>query len=330
MIPLRVLSRLMPKLMGLYSQLPVEVALRLGWRVLEGGGEEVPEFPKRESNVSETMGLGISMAIRYAKRLIPSLDVVAAKRDLLELLNRVQFMLHPQSVNSGVRKSKTGSKAALAAGVAPSFSGFDWFTATVFILNEGSLDKSLEFLHLFKNFSASCFVWPARGAYYSVLSLREKQSGGDVSVNDLIPLSYSCCSFLVELILEAELPHIFSAFTLSGCTPSQMSTRWLRECFWNVLDFPEIATYLTHTLVLGPDYSIYYCIAVLRHLSRAILLSTRMGELIAFLNDAAQVGEVLKSFRVDTRVVEYMKGLEGRYRGMVFEDMGRVVAGTRV
>ncbi|KAI9340897.1 broad-minded protein-domain-containing protein [Obelidium mucronatum] len=314
MMPLRIMNQTIQKLLSMYSSLPLEKAGKLGWTLIMDYSDELPDFPKHlDLNASAAVDLGISMVVRYAKRLLPADRTLNSKRDIIDLLRRVNFLLDPTiHQHSG----KVGKQSKPSVSNSMRFTGFDWFTATMFIMNECSIENTLSFLQQFKCFSASCLLWPVRGLHRC---LQSKQISMDF--NNTIPLSYSCSSYFVELMLEEELPHIFSAFTLSGCTPSQLSNRWIRECFWNVLDFPEIANYIFNTIAFGVDYQVYYCISVLRHLERQILNSTRMGGLIMFLNDGAKVGDALKGFRVDVKVLEYMKELEGRYREVIFSDL---------
>ncbi|ORY51889.1 hypothetical protein BCR33DRAFT_712091 [Rhizoclosmatium globosum] len=310
-IPFHIVSQLMDYMLKLYSAITPSVASECGWKLIEEGIDDQLDYPKHlDFKIPDWMDLGISMVIRYAKSLLPEIEVSTARRELTILLQRVQVLLKPSLVQKSAKSKSKTSVAHIP------FVGFDWFACTVFILKECSSSKSFVFLHQFKSFSASFVLWPARAFYSSPPTAKDQNN-----ITEDIPFSYSSSSFFVELILEAELPHIFSAFTLSGCTPSQISSRWIRECFWNVLDFPEIANYICNTLVFGVDYQVYYCIALFRHLDRAILHSTRIGELIAFLNDASRVGPILQEFRVDAEVLGYMKKLEEKYRILIFSEI---------
>lgn len=93
-----------------------------------------------------------------------------------------------------------------------SFGGFDWFVSTIFILVDGEPSKAEAFLSVFVDTMAAMYLWPQRSLMSSLLK----------TDRDEIPLLYSTSCHLVELIIEAELPNVFSAFTLSGCTPSQV------------------------------------------------------------------------------------------------------------
>ncbi|KAJ3052354.1 hypothetical protein HK097_006475 [Rhizophlyctis rosea] len=164
------------------------------------------------------------------------------------------------------------------------FEGFDWFLSTIFILLDADSSATLEFLRAF---------------FKSMPSIH-----------------------LVEAIVETELPEVFSAFTLSGCTPSQICQRWIREVFWNVLPFREIANYVLLALAFGMDYMVYFCIALLRHASPRMMLATREQELILFLNEARYgLGE---GFATRDHV-SFMQSLEVKYRVMVMTEMKTAV-----
>ncbi|KAJ3111858.1 hypothetical protein HDU96_005284 [Phlyctochytrium bullatum] len=146
----------------------------------------------------------------------------------------------------------------------------------------------------------------------SLCAASEKRGG--------IPLLYSCSSYMIEAILGEEFPILFSAFTLSGCTPSQITQRWMRECFWNVLDFPEIINYFTFNLVAGIDYHIYFCIALLKHLERPILAAAREGKLITYLYEPGEHVKDVATFESDMYTT-FMKRLEDKYRDTIYEEM---------
>ena len=89
---------------------------------------------------------------------------------------------------------------------------------------------------------------------------------------------------LVCTILISEVPLVYSAFRMSGYMPSQVSyyiasallatamcistkythciiifqicQHWVRQCFWNFLDWPEVCLYLTTCTLLGADYQV--------------------------------------------------------------------------
>ncbi|EDL92914.1 rCG21950, isoform CRA_a [Rattus norvegicus] len=125
-------------------------------------------------------------------------------------------------------------------------------------------------------------------------------------------------AYYIEMLLKAEVPLVFSAFHMSGFAPSQICLQWITQCFWNYLDWIEICHYIATCVVLGPDYQVYICIAILKHLQRDILHHTQTQDLQVFLKE-----EALHGFRV-SNYFEYMETLEQNYRPVLLRDMRSV------
>lgn len=70
---------------------------------------------------------------------------------------------------------------------------------------------------------------------------------------------------------------------LPAVLPPQMCLHWLAQCFWNYLDWPEVCHYLCTCVLMGPDYQVYLCVAVFKHLQPDILQQTQTQELQLFL-----------------------------------------------
>lgn len=271
--------------------------------------------------------LGISLVVDYIVRFSPELSREDVRQKLAQTLAKSHALLQTQR-----RPQLSGSVTH--------FEGFDWFLSTIFVLLAGDPSATIDFVRTFLNFMPSMYIWSQR-------SLRSTLLSND---RDSIPLCYSTCSHLVEAIVETELPEVFSAFTLSGCTPSQVRKitklvrssyatyfpdlymrplrkkkicqRWIREVFWNVLPFREIANYVLLTLAFGTDYVVYFCIALLRHASPRMMLATREQELIFFLNEARfGLGE---GFATRDHF-SFMQSLEVKYRTMVMVEMRTAV-----
>ncbi|XP_040525056.1 protein broad-minded isoform X3 [Gallus gallus] len=129
---------------------------------------------------------------------------------------------------------------------------------------------------------------------------------------------YFCTAHYIEMLLKAELPLVFSAFHMSGFTPSQICLQWITQCFWNYMDWSEICHYIATCIFLGPDYQVYMCISVFRHLQQDILKHTEAQDLQVFLKE-----EALHGFRV-TDYLEYMESLELIYRPVLLKDMRNI------
>lgn len=63
----------------------------------------------------------------------------------------------------------------------------------------------------------------------------------------------------------------------------QICQLWTRQCFWNYLDWPEICHYVTICILLGVDYQVYMCVAILKHMQRDILYHQQQQDLVIFL-----------------------------------------------
>ncbi|XP_055391021.1 protein broad-minded isoform X2 [Bubalus kerabau] len=94
--------------------------------------------------------------------------------------------------------------------------------------------------------------------------------------------------------------------------------QWITQCFWNYLDWIEICHYIATCVFLGPDYQVYICIAIFKHLQQDILQHTQTQDLQVFLKE-----EALHGFRVSD-YFEYMEILEQNYRPVLLRDMRNI------
>lgn len=63
----------------------------------------------------------------------------------------------------------------------------------------------------------------------------------------------------------------------------QICCHWLRQCFWNYLDWVDICHYLCVVMVMGVDYQVYVCVAILRYLQSEISRHMQDQDLVVFL-----------------------------------------------
>uniref|UniRef100_A0A671V5W7 Protein broad-minded n=1 Tax=Sparus aurata TaxID=8175 RepID=A0A671V5W7_SPAAU len=187
------------------------------------------------------------------------------------------------------------------------YPGHDWLASTVFLIMAGDMERSLSLLLNLSSQLTSAFIWPARIHASVHVPVEIAESG--------IPPIYWCTAHYVEMLLKAEVPLVHSAFRISGFTPSQMCLHWLTQCFWNYLDWTEICHYISTCVVMGPDYQVYMCVAIFKHLQPDILQQTQSQELQVFLKE-----EPIQGFKV-SNYLEFMEGLEHRYRSIVLSDM---------
>ncbi|XP_028653624.1 protein broad-minded [Erpetoichthys calabaricus] len=242
--------------------------------------------------------LGIKMSIRYGKTL--NLIKEDSEQDLCLLMKHSQKFLLQQKV-------KLCSPLCY---LQESYPGHDWFVSSVFLIMAGDKVRALKFLLRLSELLVSAFLWLPRLHASSHLPLETAESG--------IHPVYFYTAHYVEMLLMKEVPLVFSAFRMSGFTPSQICLQWLSQCFWNYLDWPEICHYIAACVVLGPDYQVYFCIALLKHLQQEILQHTQAQDLQVFLKE-----EAIHNFQMSD-YLEYMSYLEQKYRPVVMKDMRNI------
>lgn len=240
--------------------------------------------------------LGIKTAVRYGIHL----KVINTSSESTENLTQLVKL-----TGSFLRQQQRSLKSSLRF-LEGSYPGFDWFTATIFLIFNGHAERAWNFLHKFSSLGASGYLWLAR-LHASLLPITLLSSG-------ISPL-FSSTAHNIELVLQIELPLVASAFTMSGYTPSQICFHWLSQCFWNYLDWLDIVHYVTLCVCLGVDYQVYLCVAILRHLQENILCHMQTQDLIIYLKE-----ESIKNFHVLDHI-KFMKDLETKYRKIVLSDM---------
>lgn len=63
----------------------------------------------------------------------------------------------------------------------------------------------------------------------------------------------------------------------------QICFHWLKQCFWNYLDWNEICQYVCLCVVMGIDYQVYLCCAILKHQQKNIMEHMQTQDLIIHL-----------------------------------------------
>uniref|UniRef100_A0A670Y230 Protein broad-minded n=1 Tax=Pseudonaja textilis TaxID=8673 RepID=A0A670Y230_PSETE len=249
-------------------------------------------------NLTAIQQVGIKMTISYGKHL--NLLKENAENDLYQVLIYSEKYLKQQKVP--LKKSLHNQLDGYVC--------YDWFVSSVFLIMMGNREKTLTFLHQFSYLLVSAFLWAPR--LHNSVHLPV-----DTAASGIHPV-YFCSAHYVEMLLKAELPLVFSAFHMSGFTSSQICQQWLTQCFWNYMDWREICHYIAICIFLGPDYQIYMCISVFKHLQQEILQHTQAQDLQVFLKE-----EALHGFQVNN-YVEYMESLAQTYRPILLRDMRNI------
>ncbi|XP_004393001.1 PREDICTED: protein broad-minded isoform X2 [Odobenus rosmarus divergens] len=252
----------------------------------------------KNESLSSVQQLGIKMTVRYGKFL--SLLKDSAENDLTLVLKHCEKFLKQQQASI---------KSAFLC-LQGTYAGHDWFVSSLFMIMLGDKEKTLRFLQHFSRLLTSAFLWLPRLHISRYLATDTIESG--------IHPVYFCSTHYIEMLLKVEVPLVFSAFHMSGFAPSQICLQWITQCFWNYLDWIEICHYIATCVFLGPDYQVYLCIAIFKHLQQDILQHTQTQDLQVFLKE-----EALHGFRVSD-YLEYMEILEQNYRPVVLRDMRNV------
>ncbi|XP_070203121.1 protein broad-minded-like isoform X1 [Littorina saxatilis] len=247
--------------------------------------------------LSPLQELGIETAIRYGKHLKVINSSSDAKDSLTHLIKQTAIFLRQQ-------QKSTKTPLSYMEGQYP---GFDWLVATVFLVFHGNRDRAWTFLHHLSSLGCSAYLWPAR-MHASVHLPAALLSSGIHPV-------FSSTAHNVELILQIEEPITLSAFKMSGFTPAQICVHWLKQCWWNYLDWANIVQYLALVMVMGVDYQVYVCVAAIRHLRQLIVQHHQTQDLVVFLKE-----EPIRGFQVAEQL-PYLKDLEKRHRKTVLSDM---------
>ncbi|XP_063773307.1 protein broad-minded isoform X2 [Pseudophryne corroboree] len=239
--------------------------------------------------------LGVQMVIRYGKHL--GLLTSNGEQDLIQLLKQCELFLKQQQVS-------VSSPLRYLHG---SYSGHDWFASSVFLIMSGDSERTLTFLQKLSSLLVSAYLWLPRLHISKHLPVDIVQAG-------IHPIFF-CTAHYIEMLMKAEVPLVFSAFRMSGFTPSQICQHWLSQCFWNYLDWWDICHYIAVCIILGADYQVYLCIAIFKHLQQDILQHTQAQDLQVFLKE-----EAIHGFNIGN-YLEYMKSLEQMYRLMILKEM---------
>ncbi|XP_050828732.1 protein broad-minded isoform X3 [Serinus canaria] len=249
----------------------------------------------KKENLSSLQQLGVEMTVRYGKYL--NLLKEDAENGLCFVLMNCEEFLKQQ------QRTVVSSLCCLQE----HYAGYDWFASSIFLIMSGDRERTLTFLQQFSRLLVSAFLWLPRLHLSMHLPVTTVEYG--------IHPVYFCSAHHVEMLLKAELPLVCSAFHMSGFTPSQIFLQWITQCFWNYMDWSEICHYIAICIFLGPDYQIYICISLFRHLQQDILKHTEARDLQVFLKE-----EALHGFRVSD-YLDYMESLEELYRPMLLKDM---------
>ncbi|XP_037072456.1 protein broad-minded-like [Pollicipes pollicipes] len=116
-------------------------------------------------------------------------------------------------------------------------------------------------------------------------------------------------------LVEQELPGVQAALQIGRVPLSSLCAGWLRQCYLGVLSWQEVCHYVALVTCLGPDYMLYFTVAVLRHVQSAVLLAADQPLPLLVLKLSSIQGFLTREH------LPYMDTLCRRYRRSVLSDL---------
>ena len=264
--------------------------------------------------LSSVEDLGIQMLSSYSSLLkLFAVDQKETESSMSLTLKQVRNYLSKTSEN--LRKKGDQSKQQVSTSKfagSENYPTMDWFAAVLHLMFGSDAKRCCSFLSQYASTKESICIWPARGFMFRSCAINSET----LSI-ELEPLMYIVGNNL-ELIVEKELPNVSSAFRMSGYSPALVAQHWMRQCFLNILNWPDIVNYILLSVVCGVDFGIYFTVAILKHLSQDILFNSQQQTLLVFLKDLPIVGFKTSDY------VEFMKSLSAKYSKLIFKDLDNV------
>ena len=145
-----------------------------------------------------------------------------------------------------LQEEDIGALDSLASlGSAP---GYDWTAATLLLLARGDAALTASLLASLPTSLPGPALWPR-----------------------LSPATLAGISYCVSSLLPGELPALASALHLAHLPVAALLRPWLGQSFLRLLPLQQVADFFLSSLLLGPDYTVYYCLALLTHLQTSVL-----------------------------------------------------------
>jgi len=187
----------------------------------------------------------VNLASRYVKDLGIEIESAGHGGDARGCMSTDAFGNQLCGVLAALHKER-GSAGAVQ---------MDWFVATVHMMTR-SVQTTLELCQRLARTGCSATLWMSAAVF---------AQGGDVFRR------YVSVAHCAELLVSTRVPTVANAFKLSGFSVAEICMLWLRQCFWNFLDWHEIMQFVALCVVMEEDFQAHYCVAILRHLEPLIL-----------------------------------------------------------
>jgi hypothetical protein len=128
------------------------------------------------------------------------------------------------------------------------------------LMRSCSADTALQALAAISNAAVGQYLWPAEGSSSSSSSLAR------------------LCQ-VAEVVLAQEAPEMVAALRAGGVTPACLCAAWLQRSWLGVLPLADaVLCAVVLPVLLGPDYAVYLCVALLLQHREQLLQASRSGE----------------------------------------------------
>ncbi|MPC60318.1 Protein broad-minded [Portunus trituberculatus] len=115
----------------------------------------------------------------------------------------------------------------------------------------------------------------------------------------------------VQLIVSIEIPTLYMALEANDMCLWSVLGEWVRCVFLGVLPWSEVCHYLVLVLLLGPDYTIYFLVALVKHLQDTIIKQASSNKALVLLQTS-----VINGWRAGEQL-GFMEALCRRHRRTV-------------
>ena len=185
----------------------------------------------------------------------PRMEVIETSDDSLGLNMIIKY---GTNIGALSRTDEAGLKTGLAELVKTSksmfpVSSYDWFVSSLFLLTGGDLKVSSDLLESLPDLLVTPLLWH------------------NAAANRHQTFQLLTVGFATELIIDTELPALAAFLNTNNIPISVVLDIWLRQCFVNVLDFPDVKNFILFGLMFGADYIVYFCVSVLHHIQGDII-----------------------------------------------------------
>ena len=169
--------------------------------------------------------------------------------------------------------------------------GYDWFPGVVYLLARGDTSLASSLLSTLPTSLTGLALWPHLSPSSSLLA------------------GLAHC---VDTLLLTERPALASALRQAHLPVPALVHTWLSQVFLNVLQLTAITDLVLTSLLLGPDYLVYLCVALLDHMQPLVLQDGEEEQeaslLLRLLTSPAEGFSVRSSLPLMTRLADSHRG----------------------